>query len=328
VPLPLATATAEPAAVEQPTLPADEAAGPTAIGTQVAADLDAVTLAAAETPLAPLDGVALEAATAPAKSGAAPSWLEAFTQERRWQRPAAVSAVDPRVSTSLQPPGTTSVPAAQPSAAAAASANDGPHAVDVVQPGIELPKLSAHALGGAESASTATAEWLPTPAHGTATASAATAAPAATPAAPGAPVDTRAPNWQDAFASRVQWIVDQKVGEAHIKLNPPELGAVDVKISLVDDKTYVQLTTATATARDELAQSLPRLRELFTLGGLELGGASVHNGRHGHQAGNGNGFGYGAERQVAQPFERFAEDRAHASVLAQRRPIGRIDVFA
>jgi flagellar hook-length control protein FliK len=197
-----------------------------------------------------------------------------------------------------------------------------------VQPGIELPKLSAHALGGAESASTATAEWLPTPAHGTATASAATAAPAATPAAPGAPVDTRAPNWQDAFASRVQWIVDQKVGEAHIKLNPPELGAVDVKISLVDDKTYVQLTTATATARDELAQSLPRLRELFTLGGLELGGASVHNGRHGHQAGNGNGFGYGAERQVAQPFERFAEDRAHASVLAQRRPIGRIDVFA
>ncbi len=72
-------------------------------------------------------------------------------------------------------------------------------------------------------------------------------------AAPGTPVDTRSPTWHEAFASRVQWLVDHDVGEAHIKLNPPELGAVDVKISLVDDKTFVQLTTATAAARDEVS---------------------------------------------------------------------------
>ena len=113
-------------------------------------------------------------------------------------------------------------------------------------------------------------------------------------AVPGAPVDTRSPTWHEAFASRVQWLVDTQVGEAHIKLNPPELGAVDVKISLVDDKTYVQLTTATAAARDELSQSLPRLRELFTASGLELGGASVHNGRDGQQSAYGQGQDQGA----------------------------------
>ena len=94
-------------------------------------------------------------------------------------------------------------------------------------------------------------------------------------------MDLRSPNWQEAFASRVQVLAGSNAGEARITLNPPELGAVDIKISLVDDKTYVQLTTATAAARDELSQSLPRLRELFAASGLELGGASVHDGRDG-----------------------------------------------
>jgi flagellar hook-length control protein FliK len=120
----------------------------------------------------------------------------------------------------------------------------------------------------------------------------------------------------------VQWLVDQRVGEAHIKLNPPELGAVDVKVSLVDDKTYVQLTTATAAARDELAQSLPRLRELLTVSGLELGGASVHNGRDGREPGHHHGA------SVPERGAAFAELGDEPSRGVPRRVLGRIDIFA
>jgi flagellar hook-length control protein FliK len=147
------------------------------------------------------------------------------------------------------------------------------------------------------------------------------AAPA--PAAPSATVDTRAANWQQAFASRVQWLVDHDVGEAHIKLNPPELGAVDVKISLVEDKTFVHLTAASATARDELTQALPRLRELLTASGLEFGGASVHGGTdgRGHQEPGG--------RAVAGPLAELDAVQADGVPL---RPTtlaaGRIDLFA
>ena len=162
--------------------------------------------------------------------------------------------------------------------------------------------------------------WAPAAGHGSAT----TAAALPPPASAGAPVDLRSPNWQEAFANRVQWLVDTQVGEARIKLNPPELGAVDVTISLVDDKTYVQLTTATAAARDELSQSLPRLRELFTGSGLELGGASVHNGRDGHASGDGRGAG------AAEPrwFAGFAEHGDELAAGPLRRSLGRIDVFA
>jgi flagellar hook-length control protein FliK len=180
----------------------------------------------------------------------------------------------------------------------------------------------------ADAAPAAAAEWLPPVATPGAAAPSPTAASAPS-ALPQAPVDTSAPRWHEAFAGRVQWLVDQRVGEARIKLNPPELGAVDVKISLVEDKTYVQLTAATAAARDELAQSLPRLRELFTASGLELGGASVHGGgRGGHAGAGGGGGGY-------DPAPRYGADlpALELPVPPERgrpglRAAGAIDVFA
>jgi flagellar hook-length control protein FliK len=177
----------------------------------------------------------------------------------------------------------------------------------------------------AETPAMASFDWLPPGAAASASTSPPSAAPP--PALPQAPVDARAPDWQAAFASRVQVLVDNQVGEARIKLNPPELGAVDVKISFVEDKTYVQLTAATAAGREELAQGLSRLRELFTASGLELGGASVHGGRGGHAGNSGHG-------QTAENTSRYAPDLPElASPLPGTRPRhsdanGAIDVFA
>ena len=143
-------------------------------------------------------------------------------------------------------------------------------------------------------------------------------------AAHGAAIDTRADNWHEALASRVQVLVDQNLGEAHIKLNPPELGAVDIKISFVDDKTFVQLTAGSSAARDELTQSLPRLRELLSASGLSLGGASVHGGS------GGQGGGAPAPRVVVPAYAPFAaaDDDERGPVRAAARATGRIDLFA
>jgi flagellar hook-length control protein FliK len=137
-------------------------------------------------------------------------------------------------------------------------------------------------------------------------------------------VDTTAARWHDALASRVQWLVDHDVGEARIKLNPPELGALDVKISLHDDKTFVQLTAHNAAARDELSQSLPRLRELLSANGLELGGATVSGGR---EQGAGR---YPDAEPAAPPVELAAdpEPAARARAGTSGAASSRIDVFA
>ena len=162
----------------------------------------------------------------------------------------------------------------------------------------------------------------PAPAH----APSAAAAQSATPQGFGDAVDTTSTRWHETLANRIQWLVDHDVGEAKIKLNPPELGALDVKISLADDKTFVQMTAHSASARDELSQGLPRLRELLSAGGLELGGATVSGGHDERGA-----FGSG----VPQPISRvaaFASGAAEASPDAPRPRLGSsaavIDTFA
>ncbi len=159
-------------------------------------------------------------------------------------------------------------------------------------------------------------------------ATAASAAPAqsALPQSSGEAIDTTAARWHEALATRIQWLVDHDVGEAKIKLNPPELGALDVKIALQDDKTYVQMTAHSASARDELAQGLPRLRELLSAGGLELGGATVSGGHDDRGA-----FGAAAPQPIAR-VAAFASAADDVQPDAPRARLGAgaavIDTFA
>jgi flagellar hook-length control protein FliK len=307
----------------QPPSPSSESPAADALAPQSPADLDPLAaLATADAELTALEAAESTAPSAAAKTAAlTPSWLEAFTHERRLQQPLATTPTELRAVAEPVPAPTASVHAAanQANAAAAAVVETAGTAQGAARR-VELPKILPSVAAVAESSSTSLADWLP-PATGHGAATSAAAAPPT--AVPGAPVDLRSPNWQEGFANRVQWVVDVHVGEAHIKLNPPELGAVDVKISLVDDKTYVQLTTATAAARDELAHSLPRLRELFTASGLELGGANVQNGRDGQNGSHGRG----GDTASANAWP-FAADGDAIPTLAARRSLGRIDVFA
>ena len=165
-------------------------------------------------------------------------------------------------------------------------------------------------------------------ASGAAHATAASAAPAQTglPQSSGDAIDTNAARWHDALAARIQWLVDHDVGEAKIKLNPPELGALDVKIAMQDDKTYVQMVAHSASARDELAQGLPRLRELLSAGGLELGGATVSGGHDGRGA-----FGAPAPQPITR-VAAFASASDDVEAAAPRTRLGAgaaaIDTFA
>jgi flagellar hook-length control protein FliK len=139
----------------------------------------------------------------------------------------------------------------------------------------------------------------------------------------GQALDTATPRWNEALAGRINWMVDHGIGEARIKLNPPELGALDVKISLLDDKTYVQLTSASASARDELSQTLPRLRDLLASSGLDLGGATVSDGRE-HSSSRG---GPAETSKLPVEFATVA-DADSASARLTRRLTTQIDLYA
>src|SRR5690606_23133217 len=123
-------------------------------------------------------------------------------------------------------------------------------------------------------------------------------------------------------------MIDHGAGEARLRINPPELGTIDVRISMVDDKTFVQMTASHAVGRDALEQSLPRLRELLAAGGLDLGGASVGRG-----AGDARPESGVRRPGAPHPYSEAAIDAAagHGAPAVPKRPessAGLIDLFA
>ena len=83
------------------------------------------------------------------------------------------------------------------------------------------------------------------------------------------------PGWDSAVGERIQWMVSRNVQQAEIRLTPPELGPMEIKISLQNDQTQVQFVANHATTREALEAAIPRLRELFGEINLNLANVDV-----------------------------------------------------
>ncbi len=121
-----------------------------------------------------------------------------------------------------------------------------------------------------------------------------------------------------ALAERLHWMIDQNLGEARIKLNPPQLGAIDIKITMADDQTFVQFTASQAGAREIIESALPRLRDLLGAAGLAFGGATV--------GGESTSRGQPEVRRSALP-ELEPIDVIEPLIQSSRTADGRIDVY-
>ena len=76
--------------------------------------------------------------------------------------------------------------------------------------------------------------------------------------------------WGQALGEHVVWMNSQDIQEAEIHLDPPELGPIQVKVSMVNDQAHVSFAVQHATVREALDQNAMRLRELFDNEGIHL----------------------------------------------------------
>jgi flagellar hook-length control protein FliK len=81
--------------------------------------------------------------------------------------------------------------------------------------------------------------------------------------------------WSRVMTSRVLWMAREGVQEASLKLNPAQLGPVEVRLNMHQDQANVTFIAHSAATRDALEQAIPRLRESFAQHGLELTNADV-----------------------------------------------------
>jgi flagellar hook-length control protein FliK len=135
------------------------------------------------------------------------------------------------------------------------------------------------------------------------------------------PVGSR--GWDAEIGQKVVWMVNRMENRAELTLTPPQLGRVEVTISVSGDQTSATFVSASPAAREALEQALPRLREILADAGISLGQASVN-------AGSTQG---GREESPAdsraQEGSRHADQGVRPAEPAwSRRGNGLIDTFA
>lgn len=183
----------------------------------------------------------------------------------------------------------------------------------------------------ATSIATNQAQTLPAPQVATvnSTAAATNQTPAPPTVTTNIPVPVNQPGWDGALSQRVQWMVGQNIHSAHLHLNPPELGPVDVRVSVNHDQASVVFTAHHADVRDALGAAIPRLRDALGQQGLNLVNVNVshHSFGQGQQSGgtaggSGNGFGAG----TAGTDTGMGEETATS--VAVRASLGLVDYYA
>lgn len=125
------------------------------------------------------------------------------------------------------------------------------------------------------------------------------------------------------LGDKVVWLASRNNQVAELSLNPPQLGSVEVRLTLSGGEAGAQFFAASPVAREAIESALPRLRELMAQAGINLGEAQVRDqalsqGRNGDQPGAGGG---GFPGEEAPPV-------AQIPATARAAGLGLVDLYA
>ena len=85
----------------------------------------------------------------------------------------------------------------------------------------------------------------------------------------------RGREWANEFAGRVTWLVSGDERSAELRLNPPELGRIDIRVQLGQRDASLSFSAHNPIVRDAIEQALPRLRDMFAEARLNLGHVDI-----------------------------------------------------
>lgn len=82
-------------------------------------------------------------------------------------------------------------------------------------------------------------------------------------------------NWSQQMTQQVSYMIKGGFQQAEIKLNPANLGPMEIKLSLNDDKASITFVTQHAPVRDAIDAAMPRLKDMLEQQGINLADVDV-----------------------------------------------------
>ncbi len=133
--------------------------------------------------------------------------------------------------------------------------------------------------------------------------------------------------WGRSLADRVVWLAGREQQVAELKLNPPNLGPLEVRIVVQQDQASISFLSQHAVVREALEQAMPRLRDMLEQHDLRLVQADIggqsDRGREAGGRGEGTAKGRAAGRDGA-----FSTQSRDDTVASPASGSGLVDLFA
>ncbi|MCC5791600.1 MAG: flagellar hook-length control protein FliK [Legionellaceae bacterium] len=76
--------------------------------------------------------------------------------------------------------------------------------------------------------------------------------------------------WGDHFNQQIVWLGQQKIQSAVLRLNPKDVGPLEVSIKMLEKGASLHINTHSPQVQELIEQSLPRLREMLLSQGVQL----------------------------------------------------------
>lgn len=78
------------------------------------------------------------------------------------------------------------------------------------------------------------------------------------------------PDWNQSVGNKIMWMISRDVNVAELRLNPPQLGPIEVRVSIEKDNASVTFVAQHGVVKESLESAIPRLREMLGENGLNL----------------------------------------------------------
>lgn len=144
-------------------------------------------------------------------------------------------------------------------------------------------------------------------------------------------LELRQNQWGRVLGHQLSWLVNNQMQEAEIRVNPPELGPLAVRMSMHHNQTNVTFLCHDAAVREAIETAMPRLREMLDNQGITLNQAQVSDQSLARQqSGSGEQSAQHSRDGRSSPFTRPDAEASAEETEPRPRPrlSGTVDDYA
>lgn len=131
--------------------------------------------------------------------------------------------------------------------------------------------------------------------------------------------------WEIELGSRVRWLVNKDQQVAELRLNPPSLGVLEIRIVTEEDQAKVTFYAQNNNTKEMMEAQLPRLRETLASLGIVLGEIEVSDQPLNERHHGGDQFPEGKDSHQEDLISQAGDDGVITPRI--RTPMGLVDAF-